>query len=462
MTMRVPSGETAKYGRVSVKRWISAGAGSGMSKRTSGAVCPLIVCASTPRAPRSNRASAAATQPMRPRIAATGCAEADASPRAASITRRTSRMSCQRASGSFSRHPRMTRSIAAGAPDPAAGSGAGSAPTIAPMIEIAVQHAGAMRGGERVADVECDGGRPRERHRSRRAERGESLALQVLEHEEIDVPLAADIEERADVRIRQAANRLRFTVEAGAERGVSRERRRQDLDGDGPPETRIDRFVDLTHAAGTERRDDFIGTQPGAGDQGHVRRLNYMVPPHAATAYLLHYLADMPHAAAPDETRLPTAGLPGRRLRGRGRGARGFDRLRGHRVAARWRYRLAPDPLQRKPKGVLPFWTRMRRLFWSWWPWAAACLWDLVHDKWGWAFGMGMMALACWLIAPVEAAPQYGLDHEFAIDDDEFLPTMAGATGVSFLPGNQLTILNNGDEFYPAMLAAIAAAELSF
>ena len=186
-----------------------------------------------------------------------------------------------------------------------------------------------------------------------------------------------------------------------------------------------------------------------------------MVPPHAATAYLLHYLVHMPHAAAPDETRLPTAGLPGRRLRGGGRGARGFDRLRGHRVAARWRYRLAPDPLQRKPKGVLPFWTRMRRLFWSWWPWAAACLWNLVHDKWGWAFGMGMMALACWLIAPVEAAPQYGLDHEFAIDDDEFLPTMAGATGVSFLPGNQLTILNNGDEFYPAMLAAIAAAELS-
>ena len=32
---------------------------------------------------------------------------------------------------------------------------------------------------------------------------------------------------------------------------------------------------------------------------------------------------------------------------------------------------------------------------------------------------MGLMALFCWLIAPVEAPPQYGLDHEFAIDDEE-------------------------------------------
>jgi hypothetical protein len=94
----------------------------------------------------------------------------------------------------------------------------------------------------------------------------------------------------------------------------------------------------------------------------------------------------------------------------------------------------------------------VRRLFWSWWPWALACLWNLVQDKWGWAFGMGLMALVCYLIAPVEAAPQYGLDHEFAIDDEEFLPTMAGATGEAFLPGNTLSILNNGDAFYPAML----------
>ena len=38
---------------------------------------------------------------------------------------------------------------------------------------------------------------------------------------------------------------------------------------------------------------------------------------------------------------------------------------------------------------------------------------------------------------------------------------MAGATGVPFLPGNRVDILNNGDAFYPAMLDAIAEAEVS-
>ena len=174
----------------------------------------------------------------------------------------------------------------------------------------------------------------------------------------------------------------------------------------------------------------------------------------------------MPTQTAPEKQRVatpvvPTAVVPLPPTARRYRGSRSVDRLRGQRVAHRWRYRLAPDPLHRKPKGVLPFWTRVRHLFWSWWPWGVACVWNLVHDKWGWAIGMGCMAFACYLITPVEASPQYGLDHEFSVDDDEFLATMAGATGVPFLPGNALTILNNGDEFYPAMLDGIAAAEVS-
>ena len=57
------------------------------------------------------------------------------------------------------------------------------------------------------------------------------------------------------------------------------------------------------------------------------------------------------------------------------------------------------------------------------------------QDKWGWAIGMGAMALVSYLIAPAEVAAAYGLDHEFAVDDDEFLPTMAGATGVPLSAG---------------------------
>ena len=127
----------------------------------------------------------------------------------------------------------------------------------------------------------------------------------------------------------------------------------------------------------------------------------------------------------------------------------------------RWRFRMAPDPLTRKPKGQVPFWARGRRLFWAWWIWALFCLWALIHDDWGWAAGTGTMALVSYLITPSEFPPRYGLDHEFSVDDEEFLPTMTGATGVPCIPGNRIDILNNGDAFYPSMLEAIEGAELS-
>ena len=71
------------------------------------------------------------------------------------------------------------------------------------------------------------------------------------------------------------------------------------------------------------------------------------------------------------------------------------------------------------------------------------------------------MAIVCYLIAPTESPPRYGLDHEFDVESDEFLNTIAGATGVPFTGGNRIAILNNGDEFYPAMLRDVRAAEAS-
>ena len=139
----------------------------------------------------------------------------------------------------------------------------------------------------------------------------------------------------------------------------------------------------------------------------------------------------------------------------------GPRRWRGRRLARKWRYRLAPDPLLRKPKGTLPFWARARRVFWSWWPWLIACVYSLVTDRWGWAIGTGAMAFVSYIITPAEAPPRYGLDHEFSVDDEEFVASMEGATGVPFAPGNRLDVFNNGDAFYPAMLEAIEAAEVS-
>jgi cardiolipin synthase len=100
-------------------------------------------------------------------------------------------------------------------------------------------------------------------------------------------------------------------------------------------------------------------------------------------------------------------------------------------------------------------------LVWSWVPWAVLTIWMLAADEWGLAVTTGLMGWISFLLTPAEAPPRYGLDHEFGIDDPEFLPTVVGATGNDPIPGNRITLLNNGDEFYPAMLDAIRSATTS-
>jgi cardiolipin synthase len=131
---------------------------------------------------------------------------------------------------------------------------------------------------------------------------------------------------------------------------------------------------------------------------------------------------------------------------------------RSQRTIRRWKRRLAPDATKRPIKAPPRVSTRLRRLFWNWVPWAALTLVMIAQRKWAAAGGSGVMAWISFLIAPVEHPPQHGLDHEFAVDDPEFLPTISGASGQEAIPGNAITILNNGDEFYPAMLDAIRSA----
>src|SRR5687768_2557768 len=108
---------------------------------------------------------------------------------------------------------------------------------------------------------------------------------------------------------------------------------------------------------------------------------------------------------------------PGPRARSRPRAWRRYGARQG------WRH-PALDPRSRVPKGVLTFWTRARRLLWSWWPWAIVSIWAMGDTRWGWAIGAGAMAMVSYLIAPAAAPPRYGLDHEFAIDSPEFVGTV--------------------------------------
>src|SRR5688572_4549874 len=130
-------------------------------------------------------------------------------------------------------------------------------------------------------------------------------------------------------------------------------------------------------------------------------------------------------------------------------------------IPRRWRQGIALDARYRKPKGESSWWTHVRRLLWSWWPWFLVCLVTAYTNRWGWAFGTGAMAFVSYLVTPSERPPRYGLDHEFLIDSDEFLATISGATGELVTKGNDIRVLSNGDQFYPAMLEAIAQAETS-
>ncbi|HXG66877.1 MAG TPA: cardiolipin synthase [Blastocatellia bacterium] len=119
------------------------------------------------------------------------------------------------------------------------------------------------------------------------------------------------------------------------------------------------------------------------------------------------------------------------------------------------------DQAQSAGEHVSGFWGRLRHFVWSWWLRALVLAAKATWKRWLAIIGLALFAFLLILLIPVEEEPEYGLDHEFAIESDEFLPSMTGATDTPFLPGNRIDVLNNGDQFYPAMLAAIEQAQQS-
>ena len=68
-----------------------------------------------------------------------------------------------------------------------------------------------------------------------------------------------------DVGVVGRGQRLRLTREPRQTIRIAREELRQHLDGDVAAEPRIFRAEHLAHAARTERGDDLVGTEAGAG-----------------------------------------------------------------------------------------------------------------------------------------------------------------------------------------------------
>jgi hypothetical protein len=71
------------------------------------------------------------------------------------------------------------------------------------------------------------------------------------------------------VRVIQARDGPGLALEARVDLGVLTQVLRQDLDGDIATEARVARPVDFAHAAGPERRENFVGPETGTGSEVH-------------------------------------------------------------------------------------------------------------------------------------------------------------------------------------------------
>ncbi|MPY86494.1 MAG: cardiolipin synthase B [Luteitalea sp.] len=136
-------------------------------------------------------------------------------------------------------------------------------------------------------------------------------------------------------------------------------------------------------------------------------------------------------------------------------------RYRQRNVPRRWRRRLLPDPKYQRRRWQESWWRRGRRVLWAWWPWAGLALWAATSGFYWLAVPCVLLAVLLHLASPAERSPIFGLDHAFDVASPEFLQSLEGATGVSFVDGNIVELLDNGDAFYPAMLDAIGSAQRS-
>ncbi len=68
----------------------------------------------------------------------------------------------------------------------------------------------------------------------------------------------------------ERGDRARLALEAHAPVFVLGQLRRQDFDRDCAIEARVAGAIDLSHAAGADRRDDFVGTEPRSAGESHA------------------------------------------------------------------------------------------------------------------------------------------------------------------------------------------------
>ena len=93
----------------------------------------------------------------------------------------------------------------------------------------------------------------------------ERFTFEVFHHQKVDIFVATHVEECADVRVIQARDRLRLSLEALAAFRIVREVLGQRLDGDCPIQASIDGSINFAHAADGDETLQLVHAQHASG-----------------------------------------------------------------------------------------------------------------------------------------------------------------------------------------------------
>ena len=97
----------------------------------------------------------------------------------------------------------------------------------------------------------------------------QGLALKQFHDEELTVTFLPDVVDGADVRVIQRGNRSRFTLEPSGGQTIDIRSHREHFDCHVAVQSCVSPSIDFPHAAGADRRDDFVRTEASAGDERH-------------------------------------------------------------------------------------------------------------------------------------------------------------------------------------------------
>ena len=137
-------------------------------------------------------------------------------------------------------------------------------------LQIAMHNAVPVRLVERVRNLNPVTDRLLHGERSFLESPGERLPLEIFHDQEGHALVVADVIERADVRMTELRDRLRFAIEPLPKLRIDGHAGGKNLDGDRAVEARVRRPIDFAHPAGAVQRDDFVRSQSRARRQHAV------------------------------------------------------------------------------------------------------------------------------------------------------------------------------------------------